>query len=128
MPVRLRVLVVDDNTDAADSTAELLTICRACVRVRYDGESALDAVREETPDAVVLDLTMPGLEGCEVARQIRRVAGAGVLLVALTALGDEATRARCAAAGFNLHFTKPVDPSELLSVLGEHMQHVRNVQ
>lgn len=124
MPVRLRVLVVDDNRDAADSTAELLTICGACVTVRYDGETALEAVRESTPDAVVLDLTMPGLDGCAVARHIRKIAGAGVLLVALTALGDEQTRTRTAGSGFNMHFTKPVDPAELLSVLGEHRERV----
>ena len=126
LPVRLRVLVVDDNHDAADSTAELLTICGASVTVRYDGEGALDAVRESPPDAVVLDLTMPGLDGCEVARGIRRTCGpGGPLLVALTALGDDTARGRTAAAGFNLHFTKPVDPAELLRVLGEHTVAVR---
>lgn len=122
LPVRLRVLVVDDNHDAADSTAELLAICGANVSVRYDGETALDAVCDSVPDAVILDLTMPGLDGCDVARSIRQMAGPGVLLVALTALGDERTRTRTAAAGFNLHFTKPVDPAELLTVLGEHRQ------
>ena len=125
MPVRLRVLVVDDNRDAADSTAELLTICGANASVRYDGASALEAVREATPDAVVLDLTMPGLDGCAVARQIRRIAGAGVLLIALTALSDDAARASTAASGFNLHFTKPVDAAELLAVLGEHRQRLQ---
>lgn len=126
LPVRLRVLVVDDNHDAADSTAELLTICGACVTVRYDGPAALEAVREATPDAVVLDLTMPGLDGDDVARGIRLACGPdGPLLVALTALGDEGARGRTAAAGFNLHFTKPVDPAELLRVLGEHTLAVR---
>ncbi|MDY3553708.1 response regulator [Gemmata sp. JC717] len=126
LPVRLRVLVVDDNRDAADSTAELLTICGASVDVRYDGVAALAAVSAATPDAVILDLTMPELDGCEVARRIRQVAGAGVLLVALTALGDEHNRTRTAAAGFNLHFTKPVDPTELLAVLGEHRKRIAN--
>ena len=126
LPVRLRVLVVDDNHDAADSTAELLAICGANVSVRYDGETALDAVCESVPDAIILDLTMPGLDGCAVARRIRQMAGSAVLLVALTALGDERTRTRTAAAGFNLHFTKPVDPNELLAVLGEHRQYIAN--
>ncbi|AWM37942.1 Response regulator MprA [Gemmata obscuriglobus] len=124
LPVRLHVLVVDDNHDAADSTAELLAICGANVDVRYDGAAAVAAVQESVPEAIILDLTMPGLDGCDVARRIRQVAGPAVLLVALTALGDEYNRARTAAAGFNLHFTKPVDPSELLAVLGEHRKRI----
>ena len=125
IPLRLRVLVVDDNRDAADSTAELLAICGADVTARYDGETGLAAVVEWKPDAVILDLTMPGMDGYAVARRIRAVSASvqsrGPLLVALTALGDEQTKERAAGCGFNLHFTKPVDPAELLHVLGEHV-------
>lgn len=103
VPLRLRVLVVDDNRDAADSTAELLAICGAEVRTRYDGEAGLDVVVEWEPDAVILDLSMPGLDGCAVARRIRTVCAStgseGPLLVALTALGDERTRERAAGCG-----------------------------
>ena len=121
-PLTMRILVVDDNRDAADSTGELLALYGADVEVRYGGEAALAAVAALAPAAVILDLSMPGMDGLEVATRIRTLTGAtGPLLVALTALGDDGTREQTAACGFHLHFTKPVDPAKLLRVLGMHL-------
>jgi CheY-like chemotaxis protein len=119
--MRLRVLAGDDNRDAADTTAELLRICGADAEVRYGGEGARADLAALRPDACVLDLTMPGMDGCDLAGRIRALGGRQPLFVALTALGDAATRDRAAACGFDLHFTKPVDPAALLHALGEHM-------
>lgn len=124
VPLRLRVLVVDDNQDAADTTAQLLRICGAEADVRYCGDAALAELDRLRPDACVLDLSMPGMDGCEVAGRIRALGGRQPLLVALTALGDVATQERAAACGFDLHFTKPVDPAALLHALGEHMHRL----
>ena len=126
VPLRLRVLVVDDNKDAADSTAELLTVCGADAWISYGGEAALGAVGAFRPDACVLDLGMPDMSGLELARRLRdRADGGELLLVALTALGDAATRAQVAAAGFDSHLVKPADPAALLHQLGEHLARRR---
>jgi CheY-like chemotaxis protein len=118
--------VVDDNRDAADSTAELLALCGARVEVRYAGEDAVVAAVEEPPDAVVLDLSMPGMDGFEVAERIRGAGNRPPLIVALTALEDYRTLEREVAAGFDLHFTKPVDAAELLDALKEHLDTLRD--
>lgn len=115
----LRVLVVDDNRDGADSMSDLLAICGAVAHVCYDGATALDAATELAPDAMILDLTMPGMDGCEVAARIRAMRGnpRGPLLIALTGRLDDRTRERVAQCGFNLHFTKPVVPGDLVHAL-----------
>jgi CheY-like chemotaxis protein len=115
---------VDDNRDAADSTAMLLNVCGARADVRYGGDDALADLHGLRPDACVLDLSMPGMGGLELAWRIRAMGGQQPLLVALTALGDEATRARAEVSGFDLHFTKPVDPAALLHALGEYMHRL----
>ena len=125
-PLRLRVLVVDDNQDAADSTAELLTLCGAQVEVRYAGDAAVTAAGEEPPDAVILDLSMPGMDGFETAERIRAAHARPPLLVALTAFGDYRTLEREVDAGFDLHFTKPVEAAELLAALRENVGRPRN--
>jgi len=116
----LRVLCVDDNRDAADSLGVLLELVGYEARVCYDGPSAIQVAEQYRPDAVILDLTMPGMDGLEVARQLRsREWARNLPLVAVTALGDEETRRRTAAAGFDLHLTKPVDPDRLANVLAD---------
>ena len=119
VPLRLRVLVVDDNRDAADTLAQLLTVCGAEAEVRYDGRTALEAVGAFAPDACILDLTMPGMGGCELAERIKNL-GPPPLMVALTALGDDNARERTSLSGFDLHLVKPVDPAKLLNLLGKH--------
>ena len=113
----LRVLVVDDNADAADSLAMLLQVRGEQVRVAYDGEEALTAEEDFKPDVVLLDIGMPKLSGYEVARRIRDRRGPGVLIVAITGWGQEEDRLRAREAGFDQHFTKPVDYAVLLDLI-----------
>jgi len=112
------VLVVDDCRDAADSLALLLKRWGYPTEVTYDGPSALAAALARPPAAVLLDLVMPGMGGCEVARRLRgRPWTTGALLVALTGSGREEDMRLCYAAGFDLHLLKPCDPEELRRVL-----------
>ncbi|MFC0250736.1 PAS domain S-box protein [Massilia consociata] len=108
-----RVLVVDDNRDAADSLALLLRAAGAEVRVAYEGESALREAGEFRPGTVLLDLGMPMMDGFEVARRLRETAQAHgqacPRIVALTGWGQEADRRRTRESGFDKHLTKPVD-------------------
>jgi DNA-binding response OmpR family regulator len=116
-PAARRVLVVDDNQDAADSLAMLLTSQGDEVRTAYDGEEAVEADARFEPDIVLLDIGLPKLSGYDVARDIRRRRGAVVLIVAITGWGQEEDRQRSRDAGFDHHFTKPVDIDRLLEVI-----------
>ncbi|WP_198119996.1 hybrid sensor histidine kinase/response regulator [Massilia rhizosphaerae] len=114
-----RILVVDDNQDAADTLAMLLEADGARARAVYDGQSALAAMPGLRPHAVLLDLGMPGMDGLEVARRIRAdPAWSGVRLVALTGWGQASDRERTRGAGFDFHLTKPVDLGVLRAWLG----------
>lgn len=116
----LRVLCVDDNHDAADTLGVLLELAGYLPRVCYDGFSALEAAEEFRPDAAILDLSMPGMAGDELGRQLRATDwGRTLPLVALTALNGEEARERTAAAGFDLHLVKPVNPDRLANVLAD---------
>jgi DNA-binding response OmpR family regulator len=112
-----RVLVVDDNTDAADSLAMLLQVRGDEVRVAYDGEEALFAEQEFKPDVLLLDIGMPKLSGYDVARRVRDARGSEVFIVAITGWGQEEDRQRAREAGFDHHFTKPVDYAVLLELI-----------
>jgi PAS domain S-box-containing protein len=113
-----RVLVVDDNHDAADTLASLLRLCRHEVAVAYDGAAALDEAARFKPEVVLLDLGLPTLSGFEVARRLRAMPeGAGARLIALTGYGQSGDKAATQAAGFDHHVTKPVDADELLGLL-----------
>jgi CheY-like chemotaxis protein len=113
-----RVLVIDDNQDAADSTAMLLGVLGAQPHVAYDGESGLAALKSWRPDLVLLDLGMPGMDGFEVARRIRADAETAALpVVALTGWGQQQDRQRTLEAGFDRHLVKPADPQTLRAVL-----------
>jgi CheY-like chemotaxis protein len=112
------VLVVDDNRDAAESLALLLRLKRLDAHVAFDGPAALEAARTHLPEAVVLDIGLPGMDGYEVARQLRRQEGMEkITLIALTGYGREEDRRRSLAAGFDVHLIKPVDPLELVAML-----------
>jgi CheY-like chemotaxis protein len=116
----LRVLCLDDNRDAADTLGVLLELAGFQTAVFYDGPTALAAVESFRPDAALIDISMPGMDGCEVARRLRQWAGDRSLpLVALTALSGEEARRRTAEAGFDLHLTKPVDPDTLALLLAD---------
>jgi len=115
-----RLLVVDDNHDAADSLALLLETYGAEVRVAYGGRAALTELATWLPGAAVIDLGMPDMDGCQVAKRIRADARlAGLRLVALTGWGQSADRARSHAAGFDAHLTKPADIGTLTAALAE---------
>jgi len=118
-PDAARVLIVDDNADGAESLAMLLRMWGCDVRVVADGHAALEIVaRSPLPDAILLDIGLPGMNGYEVARQLRLRPGLGaVKLIAITGYGSEIDRARSYEAGFNAHLTKPVDLDELQRLL-----------
>ena len=113
-----RILVVDDNVDAAETLSRLLRLSAHEVRVAHDGLAGLAAAREMNPDVVLLDIGLPKLDGLEVARSLRaRADGPRPLLVAITGFGQEEDRARTTAAGFDHHLTKPVDPKLLQTLM-----------
>jgi signal transduction histidine kinase/DNA-binding response OmpR family regulator len=115
-----RVLVVDDNRDGAESLALLLGLGGHKVRLVHDGPAALEAARADQPEVILLDIGLPGMDGYEVARQLRREEGtAKSLLVAMTGYGQAEDRRRTREAGFDLHLVKPVDPRELQEVLAQ---------
>jgi PAS domain S-box-containing protein len=114
----LRLLVVDDNRDAADTLAALLSVMGHDVVVAHGGHQALRMLDGLQPDAVFLDIGMPGMSGYEVAEAVRREPrNDGVMLVALTGWGGAADRARTAEAGFDAHLTKPATVTAIESVL-----------
>ena len=118
----VRVLVVDDNRDAADSLQTLLQLEGYAVDVAYDGAQALAAVDAAWPQLIVMDLGMPGMDGYEAARRIRQQArGRAVLMIALTGWGQGDARLRTEQAGFDHHLTKPVDFAAIAAVLGQHL-------
>jgi signal transduction histidine kinase/ActR/RegA family two-component response regulator len=114
----LRLLVVDDNRESANSLALLLKLTGHDARVAYDGHAALELVRTFQPQVVFQDLQMPGMSGFEVARCVReQLAARDVVLIALTAYGSDEDRRGCLAAGFDHHLVKPVDWSVLQQLL-----------
>ena len=114
----LRILVVDDNRDGADSLAEMLNIFGHDIRTAYDGEAAVAAAREFRPDVILLDLGLPKLNGYEACRRIRaQQNGTPAVVIAQTGWGSDEDRQRTTAAGFDHHMVKPVDPSALLELL-----------
>ena len=114
-----RVLVIDDNHDAANATAMLVDALGGECRVAYDGISGIRAVLAYRPEIVLLDIGMPGLDGYETCSRIRSKLGRGVIVVALTGFGREQDRDKAFQSGFDAHLTKPVDPKELARLLSE---------
>jgi PAS domain S-box-containing protein len=115
----VKVMVADDNRDAADSLQRILSLYGYEVQVAYDGTAAIQLDGAFRPRVAVLDIGMPGANGFEVARSIRERRGAGVTLIALTGWGQEGDRRRAMEAGFDYHLTKPVDPGTLNDLLVE---------
>jgi len=112
-----RILVVDDNVDAAQSLAMLLKLRGHAVQVAFGGAEALAAARAELPQAAFLDIGMPGMDGYEVARRMRAEFDGSLRLIALTGWGTDQDRQRSRAAGFDHHLTKPVDLAGLEGAL-----------
>ncbi len=114
----LRVLVVDDNVDAAESLAMLLRYSGHEVRAVHTGPRALQAAQAESPDVILLDIGLPGMDGYEVARRLREQGAGKVHLIAMTGYGQETDRQRSQDAGFDFHLVKPVDLAKLQELLG----------
>jgi CheY-like chemotaxis protein len=113
-----RILVVDDNVDAAESLGALLRFLGAEVVTAYDGPAALDAMRTARPTVAVLDIGMPGMDGYEVARRARAgPRGGDITLIALTGWGNDEDRRRSREAGIDHHLVKPVDLRALEELL-----------
>jgi CheY-like chemotaxis protein len=118
VPAQYRILVVDDNRDAADSLAILLRLVGNEVHTAYDGLEALGAAAAFQPNVVFLDIGLPKLNGYETARRMREQHGGGdMVLVALTGWGQEEDRRRAKEAGFDHHMTKPVEFDALQKLL-----------
>jgi two-component system CheB/CheR fusion protein len=116
---RLRVLIIEDNHTTADSLYQLLGTRGYTVRVAYDGRVGVFAAREWPPEVVLCDIGLPGLDGYEVAAVLRdHPATSKARLIAITAYGSDEARRRSQEVGFEQHFVKPVDPAELLELLG----------
>jgi CheY-like chemotaxis protein len=117
--VKHRVLVVDDNVDAADSLAQLLNLEGHSTQIAYTSRVALDRFEQFEPDVVLLDIGLPEMDGYEVAHRLRqRMGSRAVTLVALTGYGQREDRDRAIAAGFDEHLVKPVGFDELQRILG----------
>ena len=115
-----RILVADDNADLAESMAMLLRIEGHDVRIAHDGPSALELAAQFEPDAAMLDIGLPGLNGYELARELRaRQNGRELLLIAVTGYGQPEDRVRSKAAGFDSHMVKPLDPRILGAEIAE---------
>ena len=115
-----RVLVVDDNRDAADSTTAILRLLGYQVEAAYDGEMALAVAPRLRPHVALLDLAMPGIDGYETRRLLQALPGLDqVYTVALTGYGNEADKQRTRAAGFDAHLTKPVELDGLVRLLND---------
>lgn len=113
-----RVLVVDDNTDAAETSAMLLQSVGFDARMAFSGEQALSDVLDFKPEIVLLDLGMPGLDGIETCRRLRAMSHDGrLVIVAVTGWGQEESRRKTRQAGFDAHLVKPVSPEALLQLL-----------
>lgn len=113
-----RILVVDDNSDAADSLAMLLRLLGNDVRTSYNGRTALQLAREFLPEIIFLDLAMPGMSGFEVAQQLRSTdESRSTFLIAMTGYAQDADRCRSREVGFDDHLVKPTDPRVLAAVL-----------
>lgn len=117
----MQILVVDDNSDAATTVVWLLeSMGYPNCSVAHDGPQALELARELQPDVILLDLGLPGMNGYEVCRELRRnPMFADTLLIALTGWGEERNREMAYFAGFNHHFVKPLKPDDLAGLLAK---------
>ncbi|MBN3751976.1 PAS domain S-box protein [Paraburkholderia sp. Tr-20389] len=126
-PVDLKVMVVDDNIDSADSMATLVQVLGHEAHAVYDGAAAIELAHTLQPHLVLLDLSMPKMTGFDALPHIRKaLAAPGAVIAAMTGLGTSEDRARTEAAGFDLHLTKPVDLPDLEGVLQIAVAHVRD--
>ena len=116
-----RVLLIDDNADAAESLAQLLALSGHDARTAPDGVHGIELAQAFHPDVVFCDLGLPGMDGFDVARELRSLPfGRDIVLAALTGFGQASDREKSAAAGFDVHLVKPVDPAVIESLLDDY--------
>jgi PAS domain S-box-containing protein len=115
---RLTIVVVEDNDDARDMLRAMLELQGHAVSTAGDGPSGMEAIRAVKPDVALVDIGLPGMDGYEMARQLRAGAGCGSTLIALTGYGQAEDARRAREAGFDLHVVKPVEPATLSALLG----------
>ncbi|MBW8831747.1 MAG: response regulator [Burkholderiales bacterium] len=116
-----RVLLIDDNVDAAESLAQLLALSGHDARTAGDGAQAMRVAQEFQPEVVFCDLGLPGMNGFDLARELRTLPfGRDIVLAALTGYGQPSDRENTARAGFDAHLVKPVDPSIIESFLDDY--------
>jgi CheY-like chemotaxis protein len=114
----MKILVVDDNVDSAESLALLLSMGGHEAHVAHDGPAAVDAAARLRPDVMLLDIGLPMMDGFEVCRRVRQEPwGQQMAMVALTGFGQDRDRAESASAGFDRHMVKPIDYDALLKTL-----------
>jgi len=113
----IRVLVVEDSVDSAETLALLIGRWGYEVKLAHDGRSALQVARQFRPQIILLDIGLPDIDGYAVAHRLRGEDLGGDMLVALTGYGEAQDRARAQQAGFDRHLTKPVDPDALERLL-----------
>ena len=111
------MLVIDDNADAANTTAMLVETLGGACEVAYDGHSGFAKALVLRPDVILLDIGMPGMDGYQTCRKIRSALGQDVVIVAVTGWGQEQDKDEAYRAGFNAHLTKPADPAALEHLL-----------
>jgi two-component system CheB/CheR fusion protein len=127
-PQGLHVLLVEDHPDVAASTAMILEYFGHQVAVACDGPAALEAVRVQEPDVALLDIGLPKMDGCEVARQLRKLChDKKPVMIGVSGYGGAEQEQRCAAAGIEMLLLKPVDPERLRLVLQERQEVVSQV-
>jgi len=115
---RRRILIADDNADVVESFQLMLQMLGHEVDTALDGLEAVSKAEQFQPDVIVLDVGMPGLDGLEAARRIRRqLNGKQVILIAVTGWGNDSNKRESAEAGFDVHLVKPVDPMTIVNVL-----------
>ena len=120
LPGRRKVLVVDDNADAAGTLAMLLRQLGHEVEVALDGPDAIAVARRMRPDFVLLDIGLPGIDGFRVAETLKKEPGLERLfIVAVTALATDEDRRRSSEAGIDVHLVKPADPRFIVSLVGD---------
>lgn len=114
-----RIVVVDDNPDAANTVATILRKSGHQVHIATDGYAAIELAMRVRPDVMLLDIGLPGLDGFAVAKRLRAEPSlAQMRIIAVTGIGDEGDRQRALEAGIDQHLIKPVEPAFLLSLLG----------
>jgi CheY-like chemotaxis protein len=114
---RRRVLVVDDNRDAAETLAQLVELFGHEAEVAFDGPSAIAKARANPPDVVLCDIGLPGMDGYAVARELRAMRHDGIRLVAVSGYAQAEDMAKAAEAGFDVHVAKPPDPGRIERLL-----------